>query len=78
MPLTGASRVVISATATEVFPDSFVVALRIRALGTDTDTPVNLACTVRLVDPATGEARPIDDAVRAELIALEHAARHFN
>jgi acyl-CoA thioesterase FadM len=76
--LDGAARVVISASATEVFPTSFVVALRIRALGTESDQPVNLACTVRLVDPATGDPSPIDDAIRDELIALEHAARHFN
>ena len=77
-PLTGASSIVISASATEVFPTSFVVALRIRALGTDSDEPVNATCSVRLVDAVTGEASPIDDAIRDELIALEHAARHFN
>jgi acyl-CoA thioesterase FadM len=76
--LAGAARVVVSATATEVFPTSFVIALRIRALGTGSDAPVNIACAVRIVDPATGVPSPIDDAIRDELIALEHAARHFN
>jgi hypothetical protein len=33
---------------------------------------------VSLEDPATGEAREIGDDIRDELIALEHAAAHYN
>jgi hypothetical protein len=71
--------VVVSASATEVFPTSFVISVRIRPLGSEhDDRPINVSCAVRLRDPATGAVHPIDDAIRDELIALEHAARHFN
>ncbi len=71
--------VVVSASATEVFPTSFVISVRIRSLGNEhDDRPVNVSCAVRLREPATGAVLPIDDAIRDELIALEHAARHFN
>jgi hypothetical protein len=33
---------------------------------------------VALELPATGEARELGDGVRGELIALEHAAEHYN
>jgi hypothetical protein len=54
------------------------VAVRLRPLDGDRDTPVNAACVVRLVDPASGEPRELGDEVRDELIALEHAAEHVN
>lgn len=67
-----------SASATEVFPTSFVISLRVRATGGESDELVNASCTVELADPATGAGREIDNGIRDELIALEHAARHFN
>lgn len=76
--MTGASAVVVSASATEVFPDSFVVAVRMRPIGGEDEDPFNVACIVRLEHPGTGEVGAIDDEIRDELIALEHAARHFN
>jgi hypothetical protein len=33
---------------------------------------------VRLEDPITGDAQPLGDEIRDELIALAHAARHYN
>jgi hypothetical protein len=39
---------------------------------------VNATCVMRLVDPAAGEPRELGDEVRDELIALEHAAEHYN
>jgi hypothetical protein len=77
-PLPPAPRVVVTATATEVLPRAFVLATRLRTLGGDDDRMVDATHEVRLVDPATGDAREIDPDVRDELIAHEHAARHFN
>lgn len=67
-----------TASATEVLPDAFTLSVRLRPLGGDRDTPLNATCVVRLADRETGEPRPVGDDVRDELIALEHAARHFN
>jgi hypothetical protein len=72
-----ASAVVVSASATEVFPRSFVVAVRLRPLDGADGSPGNATCTITLVDE-DGVTQEIDPAVRDELIALEHAARHFN
>lgn len=70
--------VIVSATATEVRPTSFVISVRLRPVGGDREDPLNVTCVIRLQDPATGEARDIGDEIRDELIAHEHAARHFN
>jgi acyl-CoA thioesterase FadM len=70
--------VVASASATEVFPTSFVISMRLRATGGESDELVNASCTVELEDPATGAVQEIVDEIRDELIALEHSARHFN
>jgi acyl-CoA thioesterase FadM len=73
------SMLVVSAGVTEVHPASFTLALRLRSVGQgEDDLAVNANCVVTLVDPATGEAAPIDDTIRDEMIALEHAARHYN
>ncbi len=69
--------VVVSASATEVFPDSFVLGVRLRPLEGTGPQAVNVARTIRVVDPA-GAVRDIDSEIRDELIALEHGARHFN
>jgi acyl-CoA thioesterase FadM len=70
--------VLVTAGVREVWPSSFAVAVRLRPVGGDRDTAVNATCVLRLVDPAAGEPRELGDEVRGELIALEHAAEHFN
>jgi acyl-CoA thioesterase FadM len=70
--------VVVSAGATEIYPTSFTMAFRIRGYGSEDDAVCNLTSVVSLEDPATGAAQELGDAVRDELIALEHAARHTN
>jgi acyl-CoA thioesterase FadM len=70
--------VVVTAGVREVWPSSFAVAVRLRPVGGDRDTAVDVTCIVRLVDPATGEPRELGREVRDELIALEHAAEHYN
>jgi hypothetical protein len=77
-PLPPAPRVVVTASATEVLPRAFVLSTRLRTFGGDDDRVVDARHEVRLVDPATGEATEIGSDVRDELIAHEHAARHFN
>lgn len=72
------SAVAVSAGAREVRRSSFTIAVRLRAAGGETDVAVNVACVVSLQDPVTGDARELGDDVRDELIALEHAAAHFN
>ena len=71
------SAVVVSAGATELFPDSITLAFRLRPADGGGDV-VNASCVVSLEDPATGEAVDLGTDVRDELIALEHAARHTN
>jgi hypothetical protein len=78
MKLGGATSVFVSATATEVFPRAFVIAVRIRPAGTESPDPLDLTCDIQLEDPSTGAALAIDNEIRDELIALEHAARHYN
>lgn len=73
-----ASTVVVTATATEVLPQAFVIAVRLRPVGAASSDPVDLTCEIRLEHPETGAAQDIDTEVRDELIALEHAARHYN
>jgi acyl-CoA thioesterase FadM len=70
--------VLVSAGVREVWASSFAIAVRLRPLDGNRDRPVNATCVMALVDPATGEPRALGDEVREELIALEHAAEHFN
>jgi acyl-CoA thioesterase FadM len=70
--------VLVTAGVREVWPSAFAIAVRLRPLDGDRDTAVNATCVMRLVDPAAGEPRELGDEVRDELIALEHAAEHFN
>jgi acyl-CoA thioesterase FadM len=72
------SAVAVSAGAREVRRTSFTIAVRLRATRDSDAAVVNVACVVSLEDPATGEARELGDDIRDELIALEHAATHFN
>jgi acyl-CoA thioesterase FadM len=68
--------VVVSAGATELFPTSFTMAFRIRSDGTSAGIVINTTCAVSLEDPSTGESAELGAAIRDELIALEHGARH--
>jgi hypothetical protein len=72
------TRVTVSAGATEIFPTSFTMAFRLRSYGSTDDAVFNLTCSVSVEDPRTGEAQELGAAIRDELIALEHAARHTN
>jgi hypothetical protein len=62
--------VTVSVGVGEVFPDRFLMAARIRADGDDGI----VADVQRSVAPAGG----VGDAVRDELIALAHSARHWH
>ena len=73
----GPTSVVVSATATEVWPDAFAISVRIRPRDGSSERPLNVASEVRLRD-ATGTPVALGNEVRDELIALEHAARHYN
>jgi hypothetical protein len=64
---------VVSASASEIWPTAFAISVRIR---TDDERPMNVVCRVRLSDAERDH--PIGDDIRDELIALEHAAQHFN
>jgi len=74
----GSSSVSVSAGATEFWPDAFTLAVRIRGFGGPDDAAGNVECRVSLVDRATGAACELGDDVRDELIALAHAAQHYN
>lgn len=69
--------VTVSASAREVRPTSFTIAVRVRT-GGENDVAVNTSCVVTLEHPDTGAARDLGSDVRDELIALEHAACHFS
>jgi len=70
--------VVVSAGVTECYPTSFTIAVPVRTYGQNDDVVANLRCVVDVEDPTTGEACEFGDAVRDELISLEHTARHTN
>jgi acyl-CoA thioesterase FadM len=70
--------VVVTTGVREVWPSSFALAVRLRPVDGDRDRAVDVGCIVRLVDPSTGEPRELGAEVRDELIALEHAAEHYN
>jgi acyl-CoA thioesterase FadM len=61
--------VLVSAGTREVFPDSFLVALRLRSFGGERDVTLDTASVVHV---------EVSDIVRDELIAREHAAEHAN
>lgn len=68
----------VTASATEVHPQSFTITVRVRPGGGDRDVPVNVTCVVSLIDRADGTRRELGRQIRDELIALEHSAAHFN
>ncbi len=63
-------RVVVSAGAKEIRPDSFVVGIRLRSIGGD-PIALDTGCEIELPTGVTKEAGE-------ELIALEHAAHHLD
>jgi hypothetical protein len=63
--------VVVTATATEFRPTSFTISVRIRPGGGEHEMPLNTTWVVS----ATSE---LGNEIRDELIALEHAAEHYN
>lgn len=67
--------VIVSASAADVYLDSFTLSVRVRSAH---DTALNAKCVVTLADSATGEPLPVTNEIRDQLIALEHAAEHFN
>ena len=70
--------VITTAGVTEIHPKAFMIAVRLRPVGGDRETPLNQTCGVRLEDPGTGDVPLLTDDIRDELIALAHAAEHFN
>jgi hypothetical protein len=70
--------VLVTASATEVRPEEFVISVRLRPVGSDVDLPVNVTCRVSLDRPSTGEPVELGTAIRDELIALEHSAQYFS
>lgn len=70
-----AGDVVVTARATELWPSACRLSVRVRA----SDAAVlDGSCIVSVRDGASGAAVELGDDVRDELIALEHAAQHFN
>lgn len=70
--------VLVTASATEVHPESFTVTVRLRPGGGDRDAPVNATCVISLTHGPDGARRELGRQIRDELIALEHSAGHFN
>src|SRR4051812_45150333 len=68
----------VSAGAREIWPTEFEVELRLRTYGSPDDVAWSASCMVSIVDSQIGDARELGEAVRDELIALAHAAQHFN
>src|SRR5262245_26265746 len=69
--------VAVSASAREVRRSTFTIGVRLRT-GAEDDVAVNASCVVCLEEEDTGAVRDLGTDVRDELIALEHAAGHFN
>src|SRR5205807_10120659 len=59
----------VSAGATEIWPTEFAVEVRLRTYGSADDVAHSASCMVSIVDPGSGDALELGDAVRDELIA---------
>jgi acyl-CoA thioesterase FadM len=70
-------QVVLTAGGKEVLPASFLMGVRLRPIGGEGDTALDWRYEIHLEDGA-GHPAPLTDDIRDELIALEHAAAHFN
>jgi hypothetical protein len=77
-PLGRPTAVLVSASATEVRPGSFVILVRIRPIGDDNGIPVNVRWVIRLLGQDTERIHEITDNIRDELIELERSAEHWN
>jgi hypothetical protein len=70
-----ATETLVGVSVVEVRPSSFDMAVRIRRTGEGEHEPVNMRRTLVLERTATGERLPVPREVRAELIAIQLAAR---
>jgi hypothetical protein len=70
------AQLIVTASASEFAPDRITMSVRMRSWGGDDERVANARCRLR----PTGGSEPFEfgDDVRDELIAHEHAARHFN
>ncbi len=69
--------ILIAVSAPEVRPSSFDMTFRVRGLGNDGSVIADGRCTMVLVDPATGESRPVPASLRRDLIDIEAAATDY-
>lgn len=69
--------IALSATISEILPSRLILRVRLRPLDGDVDDPADGHCSLEPVD-ATGASRPIDRALRDEVIAAERTARFYN
>ena len=77
-PLGCPTAVVVTASATEVRPRSFVISVRIRPIEGVNGVPVNARWVIQLLRRDTGRVFEITDDIRDELIELERSAEHWN
>ncbi len=69
--------ILIAVSAPEVRPSSFDMTFRVRGLGDDGSVIADGRCTMVLVDPATGESRPVPASLRRDLMDIEAAATDY-
>jgi hypothetical protein len=67
----------LSATISEVLPDRLILRVRLRPLEGDVDGPADAQCRIELIG-SDGTARPVGNALRDEVIAVERGARFYN
>jgi hypothetical protein len=76
------AQLIVTASASEFAPDRITMSIRMRSSGGDDERVANARCQLQAASSrvATGASETFEfgDDVRDELIALEHAARHFN
>ncbi|KAA2255243.1 hypothetical protein F0L68_28915 [Solihabitans fulvus] len=77
-PLGRPTKVVASASASQLRPDALTIELRVRPVGPNAGARIGNLCVVTLLNTATCLPQPMDAVIRAELLALERAARHNN
>lgn len=70
--------VLVTASAPEVRPRSFVISVRIRPFGGGNLIPVHARWLIQLLGQDTGLVYEITDDIRDELIELERSAEHWN
>lgn len=70
------THVLVTASATEIRPNEFVVSVRVTPFGGDEDLPINVTCRVSIED-SSGDQLGLEQAVRDEIVALEQAAEYM-